>query len=523
MHLAAGTFKIDDGIVYIEKPVTLRGSGMGATRLVKSNGARLGSYMWGPRASELIRIGGMREHEDSAVLAADVEHGATSVHVCSGCGGRFKVGQLVLLDERSGAKWMPERLANFVKAGYHSIWAAPDYRVVWQKHDPEYKYFDHIGAGSYPYNPGTAGCWFSRCDRPTNEIKQVASVNGDWVGFDSPVTISYRVSHEAQLTPRISGPTNAGVEDMSLQGGDNGNLRFETVAYAWAKNVESSLWLGEGIAVNNSFRVQLEHVYVHDAAWPVPGGGGYAISTAWATSEMLVEDSISMLANKVMVARSSGAGSVVAYNYFDKGFIGGNTWVEIGINASHMTGSHHVLFEGNWGFNIDSDNTHGNSIYMVHFRNWATGFRSKFTDYIAKNKVLDDASGCCGPRRAFAPHAYAYWHSAIGNVWGMPGRMKGWRYDCDDWPTDCIYGIGWMDNLGGNDPHVKETTILDGNFDYLTNQVHWAHGPHPLPNSLYLDHKPAFFGNDAWPWVDPTGPQQLHTLPAKARYDAGTP
>jgi hypothetical protein len=40
---------------------------------------------------------------------------------------------------------------------------------------------------------------------------------------------------------------------------------------------------------------------------------------------------------------------------------------------------------------------------------------------------------------------------------------------------------------------------------------------------LYLSGKPAFFGSYTWPWVDPTGSTQLYILPAKARYDAGTP
>ena len=44
-----------------------------------------------------------------------------------------------------------------------------------------------------------------------------------------------------------------------------------------------------------------------------------------------------------------------------------------------------------------------------------------------------------------------------------------------------------------------------------------------LPLSLYLSGKPAFFGSYTWPWVDPTGSTQLYILPAKARYDAGTP
>jgi len=54
--------------------------------------------------------------------------------------------------------------------------------------------------------------------------------------------------------------------------------------------------------------------------------------------------------------------------------------------------------------------------------------------------------------------------------------------------------------------------------------VHWESiAPQTIPDSLYLSAKPTFFGAYAWPWVDPTGPVKLSTLPAKARFDAGTP
>jgi hypothetical protein len=47
-----------------------------------------------------------------------------------------------------------------------------------------------------------------------------------------------------------------------------------------------------------------------------------------------------------------------------------------------------------------------------------------------------------------------------------------------------------------------------------------------LPNSLYLASKPSFFGTATWPWIDPTGAtadERVKILPAKARFDAGTP
>src|ERR1700681_3155063 len=82
--------------------------------------------------------------------------------------------------------------------------------------------------------------------------------------------------------------------------------------------------------------------------------------------------------------RPSGAGSVVAYNYADDSFdFDALAWVEVGLNASHMAGPHHVLFEGNYSQNFDSDYTHGNAIYLTVFRNWLSGKRRDFGDTVA--------------------------------------------------------------------------------------------------------------------------------------------
>ena len=49
---------------------------------------------------------------------------------------------------------------------------------------------------------------------------------------------------------------------------------------------------------------------------------------------------------------------MIAYNYMDMSYINTlGSWIEAGLNASHMVGSHHVLFEGNYGHNAESDNT----------------------------------------------------------------------------------------------------------------------------------------------------------------------
>ena len=540
VQLGVGTFTIAEGnYVLLNKGITLRGSG--DTILQRTNGATLNSYIPGSKPSPMIIVGPQQYNNSynvTTTLTADGAAGSYSIDVASTAG--FSVGQIVLLDEASGAGWQPDVIWT-----NRQIWASPDYRVVWQKHNPYYQYVDDFDATTYPYTAGSAGCWFSNCDRPTNEMHQISAISGNTITFDSPLTISYRGSHQAQLYNFTAAPTtNAGVESMTLSNGDDDQLIFQNAAYCWAWDVTSTSWLGDGIDLNYAFRVQLENVYVHNGVWPVNGGGGYAISSAWGSSENLIENSIALLVNKVIVERSSGAGSVVAYNYMDDGYINGSDgWVEIGVNGSHMVGSHHTLFEGNYGFNADSDQTHGNAIYHTYFRNYFSGFRRPFTalDGTSINDATNTPAGV-GPLRAAGAHAYAYWMSFVGNVFGTPGQMSGWTYNCisslNNIPSKCIWELGYMDiSPQGYDPQVEATTFRDGNYDYVTNSVVWAAydtTAHTLPNSLYLTQTPAFFNAGsgyAWPWVVPTGSPQILTgcggdcsgLPAKARYDNGTP
>jgi hypothetical protein len=323
---------------------------------------------------------------------------------------------------------------------------------------------------------------------------------------------------------------NAGVEDLTITGGDDNNILFNWAARSWAKNVESTAWLGNGFSFESSFGLELREFYVHDGVWPVPGGGGYAISLSHGTSEVLIENGISVRANKVMVVRCSGAGSVVGYNYMDMGYISGNgSWHEIGLNGSHMVGPHHMLFEGNYAFNADSDKTHGNSIYFSFFRNHLRGIRAPFRDQNG-GALIDDANQSGnGPARGAGLMAYSYWMSFLGNVLGAPGQMGGWVYETTFGGKRGIWMLGWDDQAPYRvDAKVSATTLRHGNFDYVTNTVIWdpTLPNHTLPDSLYLPQKPAFFNAGSgytWPWVDPVGATKLYTLPAKARYDAGTP
>ena len=274
--LKPGTFIVNNFLL-IHSPITLRGSGAGVTILKKTNGARgrtsqaaagtsgirtpvdPGSYTHD--AQPVVIVGPSRwpgpDKSGSQNLTADGQRGARSVTVANGSG--FAAGQFVILDELSGASWQPTP-TGFPSAA--KVWQGD--RVVWNIHNPSQPGDD----------PTAAKSWFSRTDRPTVEIKEIASVSGNTITFTSPLSIRYRTSHTAQLTRySLSGSrstgnsihvTNAGVENLTLVGGADGEIRFECAAYSWAKNIEVTQWIGEGVAIDNSFRVEIrELVHPH--------------------------------------------------------------------------------------------------------------------------------------------------------------------------------------------------------------------------------------------------------------------
>jgi hypothetical protein len=478
VQLSAGDFLVDGSYpITISKGIVLRGAGPAATKLRKMSAT----------TNPLILVGQPQPQEAPSVdLSADAPKGATFVQVSSV--DAFSVGQLVLLDELTD-----------------------DSYVYWGT-DPA------VAPG------GDGRGWFTRYDRPVGQMLEIASIDLDLgvVSFTTPLHIAFDTTHVAQLTgygPSPCGASYAGVEDLYVRGGQAGNIVLRFAMYSWVKNVESDWSTGESISLDRCFRCVVRDSYVHDTPAPYPGGGGYLLSFAMYTADSLVENNVFINGNKVMVMRASGGGNVIGYNYMDNGFIADYVgWVETGMNASHLTCPHFELFEGNQAFNIDGDDTWGGAVYNTFFRNHATGKRRSFVD-------IDN-------RRAIGLMYGHYYYSFVGNVLGTanedPAPRAGFAYE-DSWPWKAdpigLWRLGYTpkDWSAQPDARVVSTTHRHGNFDYATNSVFaWVDGfDQTLPDSLYLSDKPAFFGANPWPWVDPTGTTQLYTLPARARYDAG--
>lgn len=576
VSLGAGTFTLSTtNSININRGVVVRGAGAGVTILNRTNGAILNNYVGvGPYA--IFNLGGSYSIGSPLNLSSDVAQGSYTISVSSTTG--VSVGSLVNLDELGLGQPEPDCCFNNSTG---QVWASPDYRYEWNAHNPpapgsfdsacyDNSNFTNSGNCAAGGNHSDATAYSIRGGGVSEEYHLVTAVAAGpcpcTVTFDSPVMAPYRVANSAAI--EVFAPANivqfAGIENLTMQMGGNGNANFSMCVYCWAKGVESYHYFNPGIAFwQGAFRDQLSNYWAHNGAWPVNGGGGYSLALTNGASEILIDNGISMLADKVIVMRASGAGTVVAYNYMDDAYISANSgWVETGLNNSHLIGSHHALLEGNVAFNVDSDSTHGNTTNLTVFRNWLRGIRAPFTgefDGIAR----DDTTGCCSPLRALASHPYTYWLSGIGNVLGVSGVTttgNGWVYSdnggcCGQTGSSSMLKLGVNDfnDVSGRKDDVANTiyptdprtlgttgtyatangcmsgpdpctTIIDGNYDFVTNSIHWASNDsaHTLPNSFYLSAAPSYFAGYTWPPVNPIA-GTVSSVPAYARWQACQP
>lgn len=342
----------------------------------------------------------------------------------------------------------------------------------------------------------------------------------------------------------------AGVENLSIQRGNGGNVLIGMCATCWALNVDSGKMANGAFEVTMSARVELNGVFGHDCWNNVNAGGEYPFDFSWGATEIMLTNSISRACGKGMTARAGGAGSVVSYNYVDDQYYGTgstlNYWlVDASCDGSHFTGPHHILFEGNWCVNFLNDHVHGNSGYHVYFRNFGSGYRTPFTDNQTGTAVNDFTNtgegGSIDALRIVVPTAYQYHHAFVANILGTAGSSttgNGWAYQTG---TGAQGGTHIWD-LGSDDPMSSYDSNLSGsnaslytrhgNFDTVNAAINdWnPNYSRAIPNSLYLPSSgasppswwPTNLTNYPFPWIDATS-GTVKTLPAKARYDSGKP
>lgn len=493
VYLPPGTYRTTGSIDISRSNVVLRGAGSARTRI------RLGSAGGDPA----VRLGvPWPAYNPPVNVVGSVPKGATSITVSSASG--IQAGDVVQIDQLDDPAYV--RIGD----------------CTWYKRGP--RPADTNG----PSSPGGY--------RSVGQQVEVVSKSGNVLVLAGPLHIAFDAARSPQVfktaTARSGEPgtRHVGLEDLTVTGGNNGNVSALNVAYCWIRNVESdgSTATGPGmngthISLAHAYRCEVRGSYVHHARSINPGGGAYGISVRMQSSDNLIEDNVVHTLNKPLVMEASGGGNVVGYNYVDEAIIATNpSWHESAIDGNHCSFPHDDLFEGNWAANIGSDTTHGNVGWQTFFRNYAPGRNSSGVQ--------------TGNVRAVGVDGYGREHNVVGNVLLKPGLVVNGLspvYDCVNngscMNAAAVYRIG-ANSMGGDyftrdDGTAFSLLYRHGNFDYVTNSVIWdpANADHSLPPSLYRAGKPAFFGSLAWPWVDPVATTKVAVLPAKARFDSGVP
>jgi hypothetical protein len=508
--------------------VTIRGEGADTTRIAASG--TIGAY--GTVILFGHRVG--RSDADFAVqnVTADAPRGARTIQVANG--SAYAVGDVITIDQVDGPA-----VANgpaYINGGY--LWF---YDGQYFKRQPSYSW-NGPGTGA-PAAGGVTSLASANSVaqsavpqwRSTMQETEITAVNGNVLSIQDPLHIDFSFARSPQVWRTIPIDTRAipvgnrwcGIENIAVAGGNNqwgfpgGTIAFSYMAYSWARNVEADGVrsspadpahpgkYGYNIGLGRSYRCVVRDSFAHGSADQNPGGQAYGIVVGVGSSACLVENNISVDNNKPVALNSTGGGNVIAYNYVDNAVIWNSPgWQENGIDDCHANFTHHDLIEGNWTPNIGGDTTHGNSGWHTHLRNYCNGQNS--------------SGGMSGNLRAVGMDGWTHYHSYVGNV-----LRGGSVYEAN--PTSRngtpIYQLG--NNYGGgggnwDNGYAAAHIHRDGNWDNVSNGVVWATAPRTIPPSFYLTGKPAFFGASTWPWVEPTT-GTVHALPAKARYDAGTP
>jgi hypothetical protein len=496
VSLRAGTYSLSAGIVFNNKSnVTLRGAGPDQTFLVFAGGSPCGGL-----GGDLCFINGDANSSGDPRNVANWTAGyaarATSITLSQK--PSLQVGSLIILDQ-----------LDDMTTDTGQVWLCQTVNVCSQQQ----------GAGN------------GRPKRAQNQVVKVTSISagacpctiGITPGLYMP---NWRTSQLPQAWWSNSLPiSGSGVEDLAMDHsntgpGINAGTFFYNAYGSWLKNIrdvnskQKHVWM-----------YQSAHLTVRDSYFY---GTHNAASESYGTdqfigSDVLVENNIFQHVASPMM-NEGASGSVHAYNYsVDDYYTAGGTAPEWQQSSAyhHAAGNAFILWEGNAGAGLMSDDIHGTSHFVTALRNYWTG-----RDIPTKTQ------------ETIAVHLEAYnrYYNIVGNVLGTAGYHT--RYEsAASSPTDSgdstnanasIYVLGYSGNEGTywagppaipNDPLTRTTMMRWGNYDTVTNTNRFVAAevpsgisryPNPLPagttlpGSFYLSAKPTWWpAGIPWPAIGP--------------------
>lgn len=371
-----------------------------------------------------------------------------------------------------------------------------------------------------------------RMGRSQQQIVAVTSISGT-----GPYTVGispglYMPNWVASKTPQAWWPTQPvfgdGVEDLSIDASAASpltNIGMFNCVGCYASGITSIHPKRSHIQIFQSIHctVQNSYFYLTGSSASV----NYGVETIPA-SDSLIQNNIFEAVQAPYPATGTCSGCVYSYN-FDVNELYDNNGSYAWQNQSgypHAVGDEHILYEGNMGAGIYSDNFHGTHQFQTVFRNAYNGFQQN-------NGNVTHGSGTS----PMLINSFSRFYNIIGNVLGSTALPhKNYELNAGNLGTVPAGSEIYANGLGGgvrSDSNTPRTLMRWGNYDVVTASVRWCgnssdpgwtticnnksevpstiknfSNPIPantfLPASFYLSSEPSWWpGGTPWPPIGP--------------------
>jgi hypothetical protein len=294
VFIPAGTYLLRSNLT-IDKPVVLRGEGMGATTLI-----------FDLAGQALICIQVVTYGRGTWVaMSSGYQKGSTAVVVANAAG--FSAGTIVETQQDNDSALM------YTDTAWIQSWAE-----------------------------GAVG-QFNRC----------TAVRGDTLILERPLYMTYRAGLNPVIrTQRLV--SGAGIEAMCIRrrdAGDGETIVIKNAANCWVACVEGDSTMRGNVVFESVWRCEVRNCYFHNAHDYGGGGHGYGVVAGLHTTDCLIENNLFVHLRHSMMAHVGASGCVFGYNYSREPYVD-ESWTPCDISMHGHYGNYN-LFEGNTVQEID--------------------------------------------------------------------------------------------------------------------------------------------------------------------------
>ncbi|MEE9431363.1 MAG: glycosyl hydrolase family 28-related protein [Melioribacteraceae bacterium] len=310
------------------------------------------------------------------------------------------------------------------------------------------------------------------------QFMQVVAIDGNEITLKTPLHITYQSEFNPQIRPQQL-LRNVNIEELYIElktDSDVSTINYKNAAYGLVKNIESYHTKKAHVSSESTIGCEVRNSKFTRSFDYGGGGHGYGVALGFHTTDWLVENNIFDSLRHALIFSTGANGNVISYNFSQ--------------NVLQGSGESNL----NQGWNPPDISNHGHYAYM---------------NLIEGNSVqevgISDYWGPTGP----------------GNVY-FRNRVLIEETQDGIWYND----VTVKQNVIGNSAIIikdvggKASNNLEhGNL--INGQLFWDNSitDHNLPNSYYLQSKPAFFESTDWPLYGPTEGFS-RKLPAQKKFES---